>query len=661
MLLSPGIETKETSLQTTVVNSATGRAALVGKFSWGPAFEINQVSSEVDLVDRFGAPDNNTADSFFSGANFLRYGNDLRLVRVVDKDVAKNASNLFDAAICTITSAGTGYTIGETFEVEFTPTSGSKITVCIGHIAGVSESGGINKYYIPSADIVRIANEQGTYPELVGNWTIAVGGSGNNASLTDIKLIKDGSIYFPNDDLAPDALGKLGTAQDPSFRDYCDLLRLPTIAARFPGELGNDVMVDIIDSKTYHSEASVKGVTLPIFPFGGTTKAFNYKSISQYGPTKDSDQFLMVVYKGGVSVESVVLSLKKGDKDIYGSNIYVGDFFENGGSRYLSGSADYWEKNFHGRMMLGGGTSGNSSASASAWIEGWELFEDRQLIQVNLMIAGSCAGESKETSNAIQKRVAELADTRKDTLAFLSPPRSTLVNLPVSDAVANIIEWRNNELNVSSSYATIDGNYKFQYDKYNDVNRWVPLAADIAGLCARTDQVGHPWMSPAGFNRGQIQGVIKLAIDTRQIHRDDLYQSGINPVVSFAGQGVILYGDKTASSEPTPFDRINVRRLFNMIKTNIGNTAQYKLFELNDGFTQMSFRSETNNYLDGIRSLGGMYDFRVVCDSSNNTPAVTDRNEFVATVLVKPARSINYIYLNFVATSTSADFDELIG
>ena len=216
-------------------------------------------------------------------------------------------------------------------------------------------------------------------------------------------------------------------------------------------------------------------------------------------------------------------------------------------------------------------------------------------------------------------------------------------------------------MNINTTYAVIDGNYKYQYDKYNDVNRWIPLAADIAGLCARTDTVAQPWMSPAGYNRGQIMNVVKLAIEPRKAHRDRMYQCAINPVIGAGGEGFILLGDKTATSVPSPFDRINVRRLFNMLKKNIGDSSKYKLFENNDNFTRASFRMEVSQYLNTIRSLGGIYDFRVQCDTTNNTADVIDRNEFVASMFIKPAKSINFITLSFTAVATGADFDEIIG
>lgn len=672
MLLSPGIETKETSLQTTVVNSATGTAGLVGKFRWGPAFEIAQVVSEVDLVDRFYTPDDLTAESFFSAANFLKYGNDLRLVRVVDKDTAKNASALYELVTLTITAGGSGYKPGDTINVKY-----NTAVVASGFVTEIGASGVITGYWIPSSNIVTKLKEINAYPNMDGSWTAEVEstGGGNNASLSELKLNVDAKAYFPNDEAAYDAL----TASDSSgtkFADMCKAFKLPTLAARFPGEFANGIEVEIASYDSYTNTAipvvpaqPAGTVTMTRYPTGGQ-RTVNFRNALQYGP-QTKEQFAMIIRRGDEILETAVLSTKQGDRDIYGNNIYVNDYFGNGNSRYISALTESWPVGFTGILVIGGGLSGNDNTEAGMWMNGWDMFADRHRVQTNLLIAGSVAGESVATASVVQKHVSDIAAERQDLVAFISPPRQHLVNVPVSTAIDNLLDWRrgatqggqvvDDNMNINTTYSFIDGNYKFQYDKYNDINRWIPLAADIAGLCARTDQVAQPWMSIAGFNRGQIQGVVKLAIDTRQAHRDRMYQDGINPVVSFAGQGVLLYGDKMASAEPTPFDRINVRRLFNLMKISIGNSAQYKLFELNDAFTQMSFRSEVNSYLDTIRSLGGMYDFRVVCDSSNNTPGVIDRNEFVATILVKPARSINFITLNFVATSTGADFDELVG
>ena len=198
-------------------------------------------------------------------------------------------------------------------------------------------------------------------------------------------------------------------------------------------------------------------------------------------------------------------------------------------------------------------------------------------------------------------------------------------------------------------------------DRYNDVLRYVPLNGDIAGLCARTETEQEAWFSPAGFNRGQIRGVVKLAFEPRKSHRDELYKAGVNPVVSFPGEGTVLYGDKTLQSKPSAFDRINVRRLFIVLEKAIATASKYLLFEFNDEFTRAQFRNMVIPFLRTIMSRRGIYDFKVVCDETNNTGEVIDRNEFVGDIYIKPARSINYIQLNFIATKTGVDFSEVGG
>jgi phage tail sheath protein FI len=222
-----------------------------------------------------------------------------------------------------------------------------------------------------------------------------------------------------------------------------------------------------------------------------------------------------------------------------------------------------------------------------------------------------------------------------------------------------VIDYRN--LLRSTSYAVLDSGYKYQYDKYNDVYRWVPLNGDTAGLCVRTDNTRDPWFSPAGFNRGQIKNVVKLAFNPDKADRDQLYKNGINPVVNFPGQGVVLYGDKTLLAKPSAFDRINVRRLFIVLEKAIATASKFTLFEFNDEFTRASFRNLVEPFLRDVQGRRGIYDFRVVCDDTNNTPEVIDRNEFRGDIYIKPARSINFIQLNFVAVRTGVEFEEIVG
>jgi phage tail sheath protein FI len=216
-------------------------------------------------------------------------------------------------------------------------------------------------------------------------------------------------------------------------------------------------------------------------------------------------------------------------------------------------------------------------------------------------------------------------------------------------------------MNLVSSYGFMDSGWKYQYDKYSDIYRWVPLNPDIAGLAARTDSTNDPWWSIAGFTRGQIKNVTKLAWSPNQTDRDTLYSNGVNPVVNFPGQGVILYGDKTMLSNPSAFDRINVRRLFITLEKAIAIAAKAQLFEFNDAFTQAQFRNMVEPFLRDVKGRRGVTDFLVVCDSTNNTSDIVDTNQFVADIYIKPSRSINFITLSFIATRSSVDFSEVVG
>ena len=213
----------------------------------------------------------------------------------------------------------------------------------------------------------------------------------------------------------------------------------------------------------------------------------------------------------------------------------------------------------------------------------------------------------------------------------------------------------------STSYAVLDSTAIYTYNKYADKYIWIPACGHVAGLCANTDDVAEPWFSPAGYNRGQLLGITKLAYNPKQAERDELYKARINPIVSFPGQGTILFGDKTAQAKPSAFDRINVRRLFIVLEKAIATAAKYQLFELNDQFTRAMFRNMTEPFLRDIKGRRGVTDFLVVCDETNNTGEVIDTNRFVADIYIKPARSINFITLNFIATRTGVEFSEIVG
>ena len=312
--------------------------------------------------------------------------------------------------------------------------------------------------------------------------------------------------------------------------------------------------------------------------------------------------------------------------------------------------------------------SGYDEANTSAFsviAAGYNMFASAEDVDISLVIQGKpLAGSTSvngitvtsfQLANYIIDNICEI---RKDCVAFVSPPRNLTYNAFGTEAT-NLVAYRGALR--STSYAVLDSGYKQMYDRYNDVYRWVPLNGDIAGLCARTDQTNDAWWSPAGYNRGQIKNIVKLAWNPRKSERDVIYSNGINPVVTFPGQGTVLYGDKTLLAKPSAFDRINVRRLFIVLEKAIATAAKYSLFEFNDTFTRSQFKNLINPYLRTVQGRRGITDFLVVCDETNNTPQIIDTNQFIGDIYIKPARSINFIQLNFVAVATGVQFSEVVG
>jgi phage tail sheath protein FI len=303
---------------------------------------------------------------------------------------------------------------------------------------------------------------------------------------------------------------------------------------------------------------------------------------------------------------------------------------------------------------LAGGADDNTPTVGEIQL-GYDLFEDAETVDVNLLFAvpGANGGDDVTLANDL----LSIATARKDVVAFISPPIEDTVGTatPAADVKAFADQL------TSTSYGVIDSTAIKVYDKYNDVYRWIPASGHMAGLCANTDQVADAWFSPAGFTRGQILGITKIAFNPKQADRDTLYKARINPIVSFPGQGTVLYGDKTAQAKPSAFDRINVRRLFITLEKAIATAAKFQLFEFNDEFTRAMFRNMVEPFLRDVKGRRGITDFAVVCDATNNTGEVVDTNRFVADIYIKPARSINFITLNFIATRTGVEFSEIIG
>ena len=435
-------------------------------------------------------------------------------------------------------------------------------------------------------------------------------------------------------------------------------------AARYAGAIGNTLKVSIADANTYSGWVYAT-------QFTSTPNTSTY--VTNKGGSLDEVHVIVIDEDGlfsgtrGTVLEKFGFVSKASDaRDDSGNANYYKQVLQSK-SKYI-----YWASH---PTTLSTGTSWGSSANNTAFanltsnvtvslsggvdgtittanvVTAYDSFNNAESVDIALIVSGPADA-------TLATALITTAETRKDCVVFLSPPKSNCVDNAGSETSA-ITTYRNTL--TSSSYAVLDSNWKYQYDKYSDVYRWVPLNGDVAGLCARTDLERDPWFSPGGLNRGIIKNVIKLAWNPTKTNRDDLYVKGINPIVSFQGEGTVLFGDKTLLSKPSAFDRINVRRLFIVLEKAIARAARFSMFEFNDQFTRAQFVALVEPFLRDVQGRRGITDFRVVCDDTNNTGEVIDRNEFIGDIYIKPARSINFIQLNFVAVRTGVSFDEVVG
>jgi phage tail sheath protein FI len=434
-----------------------------------------------------------------------------------------------------------------------------------------------------------------------------------------------------------------------------------TFAAKWAGELGNSIRVEMADANTFTGWAyageftDAPGTSTFVSGFGGANDELHIIVLDVTGKITGTANTILEKYE---------FVSKASDAKIFdGSTNYYKNVI-NGSSRYVwwlshpAAGADWGSTSATNFDLLTNGVGvtlangSNGVITDGDLLRAYDRFANADSVDVNLLITGP--GNSTIANYLIDN----IAEVRKDCVVFISPIKSLVVN-NYGDEAADCVTFRNTL--TSSSYAVLDCNWKYQFDKYNDIYRWVPLNGDIAGLCARTDQDRDPWYSPGGLNRGIIKNVVKLAWNPNKTDRDTLYVKGINPVVTFPGEGTILFGDKTLLARPSAFDRINVRRLFIVLEKSIARAARSSLFEFNDQFTRAQFVNLVEPFLRDVQGRRGIYDFRVVCDETNNTGEVIDRNEFIGDIYIKPARSINFIQLNFVAVRTGVSFDEVVG
>ena len=421
------------------------------------------------------------------------------------------------------------------------------------------------------------------------------------------------------------------------------ILAQGALYARYAGALGNSIQVDVFDTAGFNT-GQVKTNGISANPL---TDLFD--------GAPDSDEYHIVVtdFDGALTgTAGTVLETwpfvgkNDGDKKEDGSNNFYQDVInENSEFFYVTGAISIGTNSFSGG-------ADQTTVVAADITTGIDVFADTETVDVNLVFAYN----DDNGSDTIAEKLIQVANARKDIVVFTSPPiEDSLGNSPLDD----VKEWCNGI--TSTSYAVLDSSAIYTYNKFADKYLYIPACGHVAGLCANTDDVAEPWFSPAGFNRGQLLGITKLAYNPKQADRDELYKARINPIVSFPGQGTLLFGDKTAQSKPSAFDRINVRRLFIVLEKAISTAAKFQLFELNDEFTRSMFRNMTEPFLRDVKGRRGVTDFLVVCDETNNTGQVIDTNRFVADIYIKPARSINFITLNFIATRTGVEFSEIVG
>ncbi len=554
--LSPGVNVSEIDLTTIVPAVGTTEGAFAGEFVWGPINEIVTLSSEVELVNRFGKPDANTFVDFFTAANFLSYARNLKVVRATASGALNAVAN------------GTPVLIENETDYEENHSSGS-------------------------------GNE-----EFAAKWAGDIGNTLKVSTFTGQNTTGFTTwIYNGNFDGPP------GTSDWAASRN----------------SRNDELHVVVVDE-----DGRFSGIANTVLErFSNLSKA----------PDARSDDGSSLYYKDVINDRSQYiwwLSHPATNSANWGSDSSTAVTYAGSNTNVT-------------RSLTGGFTETSSDGNLQT---AYDKFKNADEVDVSLIMTAA------HGLTVGQYVIDNITEYRKDCLAFISPPRDAVVD-NTGDEATDIVTNRN--LYTSSSYAVYDSGWKYQFDKYNNTYRWVPLNGDIAGLCVRTDFERDPWFSPAGFNRGIIRNVTKLAYNPDKTDRDELYKKGVNPVVSFPGEGTILFGDKTMLSKPSAFDRINVRRLFIVLEKAIARAAKFSLFEFNDAFTRAQFIALVEPYLRDVQGRRGIYDFRVVCDETNNTPEVVDRNEFIGDIYIKPARSINFIQLNFVAVRTGVSFDEIVG
>ena len=693
--VSPGVNVSEIDLTTVVPAVSTTEGALAGVFRWGPVGERVLIDSEAYLAARFGKPTNHNPETFFVAANFLSYGNKLYIARGANTTstdtsiVVRNAV----ANVAAISNWANGNSDVASYIVKNQDHYDTQITSIQ---AGDSDVEYIAKYpgAIGNSLKISVCDSSAAYTS-TANLDNGGGNLSSNIALANVSATIGSSnvvvsVAVGNGTITNAVTYATAVAAGITVGDYIQLgnssigtqyVKVSSISA-----ITNTSTVatfNIITADTYGLGSNYSASSLTrkweywnaVDAAPGTSK---YQT--NFGNSAATDELHVVVsdedglFTGvpGTVLEVLShLSRASDAKTEDGATNYYKDVI-NTGSQYI-----WWVRDRSGAasglatalinptttapmtLSFQGGTDGldENNNAVGTTLAAYDLFASAEDVDVSLILQGVARGGSvgEQKTNYL---IDNIAEKRKDCVVFASPPKSAVVGNAGSEATS-VIAYRNALR--STSYGFLDSGYKYQYDKYNDVYRWIPLNGDTAGSCVRTDDTRDAWWSPAGFNRGQIKNIVKLAYNPRQADRDQLYKAGVNPVVTFPGQGTVLYGDKTLLAKPSAFDRINVRRLFIVLEKAIATATKFTLFEFNDDFTRAQFRNLVEPFLRDVQGRRGIYDFKVVCDTTNNTGEVIDSNRFVGDIYIKPAKSINFIQLNFVAVRTGVEFSEVVG
>jgi phage tail sheath protein FI len=726
--LSPGVAVVEKDFTSIVPAVSSSIGAFAGAFPWGPTLEPVTVSSENDLVRRFGKPNDSNFQSFFTAANFLSYTNNLLLVRADAGSLNAVATKTGGVATFTVGTAGSGYsstaaapavTIGAPNDAGGIQATGTAVLSGGGITAVAVSAGGTGYSGTPTVTITAPSGGSGatftvtTSGGVITAVTVDTPGSGYKGTVTASftggggSAASAGTVTLSSSSITGITLGTAGTgytsaptvtvAAPPSGVTALATSTVTTaglkitngesynttfingagvvgsFAAKYPGAAGNSLKVSMADSATY--AAWTYKAEFDSAPTTSTYAAAENPST----PTTPVDELHIIVidedgvFTGtpGTVLEKFAFVSKASDaKKSDGTNNYYKNVI-NSRSEYIwwmdhptavtgttawgsvAAGATFKALDAALTVSLSGGTD-DFAVTDGELQTAYTLFDNAEQYDISLVLAG------KASSSVATYIINNICETRLDCVAFISPQDVSsgdpIIGSTSTQATA-IVAYR--DALPSTSYAVMDSGYKYQYDRYNDVYRFVPLNGDVGGLCARTDYTNDPWFSPGGLNRGQIKNVVRLAFNPNKTSRDTLYKKGVNPVVTFPGEGTVLFGDKTLLAKPSAFDRINVRRLFIVMEKAIATAAKFQLFEFNDGFTRAQFKNLVEPFLRDVQGRRGITDFVVKCDESNNTGEVIDRNEFVADIFVKPNRSINFITLNFVAARSAINFSEI--